>query len=310
LRLLVASRGKLAKQQDASRMAHGISLFHDGRRVALKWHRLRRRMGDPLFGRDNLCEGLRLGASMEIDLRVTGDSDFAVLHDETLDGETNGAGVVCESVGGAIASLCYDAGETAGQERYKRRVLLLDDLAALLAGAHPDALLQFDMKDDLATVRQSGVERLRQIFSGKPLPLIISGDSTELILALKQELPLVRRGIEPSFRLIELFGKGDSKGAVAQLRSELAGPTQPEMVYLHWPMILHAVREGIDLVAICHGEGKKVDAWTFTLSDPEAGFDDGEWQDFSSLLALGVDQITTDEAVATERAFAARDRSG
>jgi glycerophosphoryl diester phosphodiesterase len=287
-------------------MSDGTSIDFDGKRVSLKWHRLRRRMSDPLFGGDNLREGLRLGASMEIDLRVTRDFDFAVLHDATLEGETNGNGLVAEQGRGELASVCYDDGEA----RDARRVLLLDDLTALLDDAHPEAVLQFDMKDTLAVVRQEGVRRLQQACSGRKLPLIISGDCTELILALKHELPLVPRGIEPSFRLIDLFGKGDSRGAVAQLRSELGGPTQPEMVYLHWPMILHAFRQGIDLVAICHDEGKKVDAWTFTLSDPVAGFDDGEWHDFSSLLALGVDQISTDEAVATDRAYATRIRSG
>ena len=49
---------------------------------------------------------------------------------------------------------------------------------------------------------------------------------------------------------------------------KLAGPIEPKMVYLNWQLVLHAMDKGIDLVAICHGEGKKVDAWTFTLVDP------------------------------------------
>lgn len=291
-------------------MSYGISLDFNGKRVALKWHRLRRQMRDPLFSSDNLREGMRLGASMEIDLRVTRDFDFAVLHDETLDGETNGRGVMAERTAGEIAGLYYDDSSVPGAPRHVRPILMLDDLVAGPVEAHPAAVLQFDMKDDLATIGSQGVERLAKVLHGKGAPVIISGDCGELILALKARVPDIARGIEPSFRLIDLFQKGDSKGAVAQLRSELAGPTQPAMVYLHWPMILHALREGIDLVAICHDAGKTVDAWTFTLADPEAGFDDDEWRDFSNLLALGVDQISTDEAVATERAHAARAGSG
>ncbi|MHB1104062.1 MAG: glycerophosphodiester phosphodiesterase, partial [Devosia sp.] len=40
--------------------------------------------------------------------------------------------------------------------------------------------------------------------------------------------------------------------------------------------------------------------------DPERGFSDEEWQDFYALLALNPDQISTDEAIATERAYLLR----
>jgi hypothetical protein len=138
------------------------------------------------------------------------------------------------------------------------------------------------------------------------LPLIVSGDSSELILAIKERLPWIGHGIEPSFRLIELFQRGDSRGAVALLRAELAEQPKPQMVYLNWQLILGALEQDIDLVAICRDAGRQVDAWTFTLADPVGGFSDREWRDFSRLLALGVDQITTDEAIATEQAYAAR----
>ena len=62
---------------------------------------------------------------------------------------------------------------------------------------------------------------------------------------------------------------------------------------------------GLDLVALCHAEGVKVDAWTYNLADP-AGFSDAEWSEFSTLMAIGPDQITTDEAMATEAAWTAR----
>jgi len=46
------------------------------------------------------------------------------------------------------------------------------------------------------------------------------------------------------------------------------------------------------------------DAWTFTLKNPDTGFDEKERADFSALMALRPDQVTTDEAPATERAWA------
>ena len=291
-------------------MSHGISLDFDGRRVALKWHRLRRRMSDPVFGSNNLREGMRLGASMEIDLRVTRDFDFAVLHDAALERETDGSGVVAERTCSQLASIRYDDRDLPGVAPDARPLLLLGDLTALLDGAHPEALLQFDMKDRLAAVQREGVERLKQAFAGKHVPLVISGACSDLILALSNELPQIRRGIDPTDRLVDLFRKADIRTALQEFRSEIRGPAQPEIVYLSWQLLLHTLHAGVDLVAICHDEGKCVDAWTFTLSDPEAGFNDGEWRDLSRLLSLGVDQITTDEAVATERAYVTRIRSG
>lgn len=291
-------------------MPDGISINFDGRRVSLKWHRLRRRMSDPLFGGDNLRKGMLLGASMEIDLRVTRDFNFAVLHDATLERETNGTGLVAERARDELAFVYYDDGDLHGEAREARRVLLLDDLTALLDDAHPEAVLQFDMKDKLAVVRQDGVRRLQQAFSGRKLPLIISGDCSDLIVALRYALPDLRRGVDPTDRLIELFRKADIKMAVQQLRSEIRGPAQPEIVYLSWQLLLHARDAGVDLVAVCHDEGKKVDAWTYTLSDPGSGFGDQEWREFVGLLSLHVDQITTDEAIATVSAYAAHIRSG
>ncbi len=265
-------------------------------------------MSDPLFCGKNLGEGMQLGASMEIDLRVTRDFDFAVLHDATLEGETTGTGAVAERARHELASVCYR--DLDGDARDERRVLLLDDLMALLDQAHPEALLQFDMKDRLAAVRPEGVRRLQQACSGRNLPLIVSGDCNDLIIALKDALPELRRGIDPTDRLVDLFQKGDTGQVVQLLKEELRGPAQPEIVYLSWQLLLHARDAGVDLVAVCHGEGKKVDAWTYTLSDPGSGFSDREWSEFLGLLSLGVDQITTDEAVATDRAYATRIRSG
>ncbi|WEX08203.1 glycerophosphodiester phosphodiesterase family protein [Chelativorans sp. AA-79] len=287
-------------------MGQGISITYDGRPVALKWHRLRRRMANPLFSADNLREGMRLGASMEIDLRVTRDFDFAVLHDETLDRETDGRGTIRDRTAAELAPLHYDDAGVPDTARYSRRLVLLNELERWLEDGHPDALLQFDMKDDLEAIGQEGVDRLVSRLAGKRLPLIISADCDRLILALSQALPEIRRGVDPTNRLIPFFRRGDTAGAVQQLRSELTGLARPEMIYLSWPLLLKADEAGVDLTAMCHDAGKTVDAWTFTLAEPNAGFSDEEWRSFERLLQFGVDQVTTDEAIATEAAFLAR----
>jgi hypothetical protein len=185
-------------------------------------------------------------------------------------------------------------------------LIFTEDLAAMLQRANPAALLQFDMKDDLAAIGSSGVTHLAALFADVPTPLIVSGDSLELIVEIKQRLPRLLRGIDPTDKLADIYRDEGLTSVATALLADLRGPTEPHTVYLAWQLVLGAAREGLDLIGLCHSEGKVVDAWTFTLRDPVRGFDDAEWRDFSALLALEPDQITTDEAPATEAAYLQR----
>ena len=60
------------------------------------------------------------------------------------------------------------------------------------------------------------------------------------------------------------------------------------------------------LIAYLHAEGVQVDARTHCLATPQTGFSEAEWREFAALLTLRPDQITTDEAVATQAAWLAR----
>jgi glycerophosphoryl diester phosphodiesterase len=64
---------------------------------------------------------------------------------------------------------------------------------------------------------------------------------------------------------------------------------------------------GLDMIALAHDEGVTVDAWTHAMAEPDAGFSDAEWVEFSDLVALKPDQITTDSPLATEAAFLQRE---
>ena len=282
--------------RDGSRH-QGLEISHDGHRTRLKWHRLRRRLSDPLFSAERMAEGFALGASMELDLRVRADGGFVVLHDDTLAGETTGQGVIAEMTRDQIATAAYADG---------RPLTFSEDLATMLSSAHPDALLQFDMKDALPAIGPRGIAHLAELFADPPCPLIVSADDSDLIVEVKRAIPSLQRGIDPTIAMLERYRAEGLGGAEAVLRSELAGPAEPETVYLEWQMVLESARQGLDLIAICHDHGKIVDAWTYTLADPAAGFSDSEWQQVSALMALKPDQITTDEPIATEQAWTAR----
>ncbi|MGV4792105.1 glycerophosphodiester phosphodiesterase family protein [Rhizobium sp. F40D2] len=275
--------------------AQGLEISHEGHRTRLKWHRLRKRFADPLFSAEVMAEGFAAGASMELDLRVRADGGFVVLHDEELDGETSGHGPIAKMSIGDLGDIRMKEGE--------RPLILSEDLAAMMQSTHPAALLQFDMKDDYEAIGASGIEHLAAHFRDIAASVIVSAGSLDLIVAVKEELPHLLRGIDPTDKLYNIRQDSGWKAVEMELRADLRGPTEPDTIYLHWPLILDAAREGLDMIALCQDHGKHVDAWTFTLKDPEAGFSDEEWRSFQALMALKPDQVTTDEAPATESAW-------
>lgn len=274
----------------------GLGIAHQGRFTRLKWHRLRRSLKDPLFSAGVMAEGFRLGASTELDLRVRADGGFVVLHDEDLEGETTGHGPIRATLPEAIRGLTLLEGG--------HPPILSEDLATMLEAAHPDALLQFDMKDELAVIGARGMDHLAAYFASAGSSIIVSGADLDLIVAVKQRLPDLKRGIDPTDKLMEIYRGQGLKAVEADLRDDMAGPTEPDTIYLAWQLVLQAAKDGLDLIGLCHDAGRLVDAWTFNLKNPDAGFDDEEARDFAALMALKPDQITTDEPVATERAWA------
>ena len=274
----------------------GLAIIYEGHLIRLKWHRLRRSFKDPLFSAEVMAEGFRLGASTELDLRIRADDGFVVLHDAGLEGETDGRGLVREASAADIRRLrVKDGGHSP---------ILSEDLANMLKTAHPEALLQFDMKDRLSAIGPRGMDHLARHFSEAGSSVIISAHDLDLIVAVRKRLPDLKRGIDPTDKLVDLYRHEGLKAVEADLRADLDGPTEPDTVYLAWQLVLKAAGDGLDLIGLCRDAGKLVDVWTYNLKDPEVGFGVDEARDFAALMALKPDQITTDEPVATERAWA------
>ena len=61
------------------------------------------------------------------------------------------------------------------------------------------------------------------------------------------------------------------------------------MIYLAHEIVAAADLAGFDMIGACHAEGKRVDAWTIQHVTPCS------LARCERLIALGVDQITTDD---------------
>ncbi|MFN4010573.1 MAG: glycerophosphodiester phosphodiesterase [Pannonibacter sp.] len=273
-----------------------VALDRDGHRTWLKWHRGRIQPLDAEFGPARISLGMRLGASVEIDLTAHAGGGFAVLHDETLERSTTGSGRVRDTQPDALRQLFLRDGTGAATDQH---VMLLSDLAALVAGetAHPDAVLQLDMKDTSATITPADIDAFVRDVAPVARHMLLSGGDPVAIAALSEAIPDLGIGHDPCHDavMLDLLRGGDDRRFVADA---LTASPRATMIYLDHRLVLAAADRGENLAARFQDAGRKVDAYTIREIGPETR------PLVEQLLALGVDQITTDDALGLSAAFA------
>lgn len=277
-------------------MHKGISIRSEDHTTMLKWHRGRRHASDPVFTRTRIVEGMRLGASIEVDIQRHGAGGFVILHDETLDRETDGSGPVAVQPAEELRRLHLRAND--GQITAEP-VLLLGDLGKVLAAGHVDAnaVLQLDLKDDRAGLRPEDIAAFPSAVGPIVGQVLVSGHDAAAVGSLRCATPGLRTGYDPC-----------QPGSIGELRRtgdygvfiEQALDTAPdaEMIYLHHRIVLDADAAGFDMIGAVQAVGKRVDAWTIEEVNATT------LPMVRRLLALKVDQITTDDPVGLEAAIA------
>lgn len=269
----------------------------DGGPIALKWHRLKLASQDAPFRRDRLNDGLRHGAVLEVDVQALGDGTLVCLHDDHLDRETTGHGLVAETRVEALSSVTVrgDGGQ---------RPLLLTELADALA-AHPHAgvHLQLDVKLTGPQVTDAVLWALSQHMAAHAARLVLSGYDWGLVGQLASALPGAGRGYDPLHTpqaATAMASPGDPARWTALLVAILGTAPSADWVYLHHPFVWHARAVGIDLVGPLQAAGAKIDAWTVDVDDRH------DWRSVvDALRAAKVDQITTNTAHAMAEMYRA-----
>jgi glycerophosphoryl diester phosphodiesterase len=277
-------------------MPSDIFIERGGHRTWLKWHRARRHGTDPVFTGKRILEGMREGASVEVDLVVHAEHGFAVLHDLVLDDDTTGTGPVRKASAETLRALNLRANDGTP---LPDKVMLLEDLAALLArdGAHPDALLQLDYKEDAAALDEHTVANFTAALAPVARHFILSSGNAPAVRLLSANLPDLNIGYDPCHEdaLERLQATRDYPVFVADA---LAASPKAQLVYLAYPLVLAAEADGYDIIKAFHQADRRIDAYTIQRADAE-GVAIAE-----RLLALKVDQITTDDPVGLGAAVA------
>ncbi len=268
-------------------MTDPITIERNGHKTWLKWHRGRRRAGDPAFTGERILEGMRLGASVEVDLVIHADRGYAVLHDLSVERETTGTGKVAELSAAQLRT--FHLRDEDGKP-LEQKVMLLEDLAALLAkeGAHPDALLQLDYKEDARVLDARAIRTFKESVCPVARYMILSSGDADSVRLLSEGVDGLRIGYDPCHdgALERLAISRDFTGFVADA---IAASPNAEMIYLAYPLVLEADRQGFDIVAAFHAHGRRIDAYTIKAANADSRVA------VERLLALKVDQITTDD---------------
>ena len=269
-------------------MTNPVSVTRNGRRTFLKWHRARRTASDPVFTGKRILEGMALGASVEVDLVVHRGGGFAVLHDHlSIARETTGEG----PAGGLSADELRALHLRGNDGRpIAAHVMLLGDLCTLLAQTppHPDALLQLDYKEDETVLDPAAIASF--VVSATPVArnMIVSSGSAAAVNLLTAEVPGIRIGYDPCSdeNIAALRQSRDYAGFVTDAVN--ASP-DAEMIYLAWELVIELDKAGYDVIGAFHAAAKRVDVWTIRVADETTR------PIVERLLALGADQITTDD---------------
>ena len=268
-------------------MADPVSITRNGHRTFFKWHRARRRAADPVFTGGRILEGMRLGASVEVDLVIHGERGFAVLHDLDLGRESTGSGAIAEKSAAELRALQLRDNEG---NPIAEPVMLLEDLALLLSqgGLHPEALLQLDFKEDQAALDQQAIDNFGRSVGPVARHMILSSGEAAAVRLLTAAAPGIHVGYDPCHgdALQRLAESRDFSGFVS---NAVAASPDAEMIYLEYELVLDAAEAGFDIVAAFHQASRRIDAYTIQRADAET------LPKVERLLALKVDQITTDD---------------
>jgi glycerophosphoryl diester phosphodiesterase len=202
-------------------MADACFINWHGKRVALKWHRARKQATDTAFTGGRIVEGMRFGASVEVDINRIADGGFAVLYDDHLARETTGSGPVGQALRAQLRGLVLRDNDGRPTDQ---PLMLLDDMAALVAsaGARPDALLQLDLKTGAEVLTPADIAAFGQAMQRMGARMILSSGDADAVAMLANAAPSVQIGHDPcdEATIDSLCVSGDFAGFVSVALAE------------------------------------------------------------------------------------------
>lgn len=287
------------------------------RLVELKVHMARFTTRFPHNSLEAVEEALRGGAGVvEVDLLALADGAFLVTHETRLGRAIAGDPDV------RVSQLTSDEARQLRFRDAPGRPPLLDELVELVRSIGGQARLHLDLKDWHA-LSPAAVTHLAEQAARLNGRAVVGSAADWNLQGIAAAAPQVRLGYDPMLRLDwrdrvrpdavpSYLGRhgyldddplarveGLNAADYLRLRFAMLSSLVPRLseFYVRWQVLLRAADQGCDLIDFLHTRGLRVDAWT--LDQP----DEATLAIARRLLALGVDQLTTNAPLAFAEAL-------
>lgn len=299
------------------------ALDYAGRRVLIKFHKFGSGLGHhPPNCLAALEEALQGGAEVvEFDVRLLGDNRYVLLHDQTLERETDAVGLVSKLDSRSIGSLRVRGGTVAPA--------LLDDVVKRLVEHRSPLKVQVDLKEVMPLTTEAArslLDTLAVMRANPCLKVVVGCLADWNLRALRRLDPTLDVGNDPAFYIhapfpgfemplptrINAYGYCDDhplgyrkvmpvaeylRDRIDVVAGQVPGACE---FYLHRAFVARCLEDGFDVVRyLAREHGALVDVWTLNPGD----------EDFETHLKValeaGAGQVTTDSPVGVAAAVAA-----
>lgn len=256
---------------------------------------------------------------VEVDVTALAQDDYLLVHDDELEHETNGEGLVADTAPARAKELFLkrDGAVTS------YHAALLSDVVKLFQAHGGETLLQLDFKNVIPLKSDEPLERLIELIEPLGSRVLVSSGADWQLRRLRRLAPWLLLGFDsmsyldwqPEGRARDPRAFPKQRGAYGyyddhmlatqriwsvpeylrdRLESWMGLVPDVSVFYLEHTLITQSLKDGFNWAEPLHARGILLDAWTMDVTDPAA------CAAAPQLLAAGVDLFTTN----TPRALA------
>jgi glycerophosphoryl diester phosphodiesterase len=256
---------------------------------------------------------LQSGADfIEVDINALANDDYLLVHDDELEAETSGQGLVAKCTPEQARALSIKHEGVIS----KCRVPLLSEVVALFLSHPGRSRLQLDFKNVIPLPSDEPLQRLVRMIEPLGDRVLVSSGADWHLRKLRRMAPWLMLGFDIMYyigwkpantprdpreppRLMGAYGYYDDHILASQAfwpkaeylrdRCESLARVVPDVsiFYLEHYLIAHSLEDGFNWAEELHKYDIKLDAWTMDVTNPVAV------QNAPRLLQAGVDLFTT-----------------
>lgn len=249
---------------------------------------------------------------IEVDITALADLDYLLVHDDQLEAETTGRGLV----GNCSSKVARDLQFVVDGQPTQTHVPLLSDVVALIMSRAGHTRLQLDFKNMIPFADDEPLRRLLRLIEPLGERVIVSSGADWQLRKLRDMAAWLDLGFDVHFyidwqaadtprdprqfpKTLGAYGYWDDHALASQriwpaadyLRDRCGAliglVPHASTFYIEHTLLAQSLDDGFNWADMLHNAGIRLDAWTMDVTNPIA------LRNTPRLLEAGVDQFTT-----------------